>query len=716
MDISNRAPSAVDPLTMERTGYDQLLSLERQQEEERSVLSLAEDEGRLRNGTAVSLVEREPGPQHEPGEDGMMDFPSFQNEPRPLLAPPTQAAKKRSGSILSAQAIHQRFDTWARDIRAHLNNLRSKGPIMDIFSYEIYYSVFKPPVYPPVQAFVVPQGGLLDTGPVTQSQFDGIVESVIDAITAGSIPKRIAAGSSGSYFVFNGQGKVWGVFKPKDEEPYGKLSPKWTKWLHRNLFPCFFGRSCLIPNNGYICEAAASVLDRLLQTFIVPYTDTVYLSSPAFYYAYFDRRRYEKSGRRLPGKVGSFQLFLHGYDQANVFLRKHPLPSRYPVKSGPIEEVDSDGQPVFRWTCEVLQQFREEVEKLVILDYIMRNTDRGLDNWMVKLEWKEIDPDPFADPDPTRAAGGRKFVPHLKVGAIDSGLAFPWKHPDEWRSYPFGWLFLPLSFIGQPFSKKARDHFLPILCSSKWWEESAIVLRQLFGRDTEFKERMWKRQLAVIKGQAFNVVEALKDRGQGPLELARRTRFMVWDDEMDIPVSLPTVTMTHAMDTPLMQPYRDEEEPTTTSTPPQDNVRVTMARPTSPSRQTLAVSLSPAPPKGRKRGGSLALEARFRELQGKKDGSRNIWHDLVNSDFGEPGDPNRSARSPGVSPSTRSPRTRSPRPEATTPMESPTTAATTPASEELGFSYAMGLHQASRKVVVERLQTVTSKPPVFTWW
>ena len=33
---------------------------------------------------------------------------------------------------------------------------------------------------------------------------------------------------------------------------------------------------------------------------------------------------------------------------------------------------------------------QEELEKLVILDYLMRNTDRGLDNWMIKLEWIEI--------------------------------------------------------------------------------------------------------------------------------------------------------------------------------------------------------------------------------------------------------------------------------------------------------------------------------------
>lgn len=72
-----------------------------------------------------------------------------------------------------------------------------------------------------------------------------------------------------------------------------------------------------------------------------------------------------------------------------------------------------------------------------------------------------------------------------------------------------------------------------------------------FSQDTEFSERMFKRQWAVIKGQAFNVVETLKDPEQGPLELVRRTRVMVWDDEMDVPIKVPYDNMSLAMDTPL---------------------------------------------------------------------------------------------------------------------------------------------------------------------
>ena len=64
-------------------------------------------------------------------------------------------------------------------------------------------------------------------------QFSELVRQAEAAIEAGVYPTRIYQGSSGSYFVKNSEGKVIAVFKPKDEEPYGRLNPKWTKWMHR---------------------------------------------------------------------------------------------------------------------------------------------------------------------------------------------------------------------------------------------------------------------------------------------------------------------------------------------------------------------------------------------------------------------------------------------------------------------------------------------------
>ena len=66
--------------------------------------------------------------------------------------------------------------------------------------------------------------------------------------------------------------KKIGVFKPKDEEPYGHLNPKWTKWCHKICCPCCFGRNCLIPNQGYLSEAGASLVDGKLGLNVVPKT------------------------------------------------------------------------------------------------------------------------------------------------------------------------------------------------------------------------------------------------------------------------------------------------------------------------------------------------------------------------------------------------------------------------------------------------------------
>lgn len=231
-------------------------------------------------------------------------------------------------------------------------------------------------------------------------------------------PTRISQGSSGSYFCRNSSGKIVGVFKPKNEEPYGRLNPKWTKWIHRHLFPCFFGRSCLIPNLGYLSEAAASLIDRRLGTMVVPYTDVIHLSSPSFHYDYLDRR----SQNGLPPKIGSFQCFLTDYKDATVFFRDHPFQdsssdysdhtmNRKSVWGGCLggndelhnfDEEDTHVTPLnpnlhhyppngtsqkklpdakqrFKWNFQLQNQFRREFEQLVILDYLIRNTGNRSD-------------------------------------------------------------------------------------------------------------------------------------------------------------------------------------------------------------------------------------------------------------------------------------------------------------------------------------------------
>jgi hypothetical protein len=135
----------------------------------------------------------------------------------------------------------------------------------------------------------------------------------------------------------------------------------------------------LIPNLGYLSEAATSLVDRRLKLSIVPTTEVVWLSSPAFHYDYLDRRaaKLQKGAKQLPDKVGSFQLFLHGFNDANLFLRDHPWPIETAGDSngsslrGNADAVHGTG---FSWTPALQQQFREQFEKMIILDYLIRNT------------------------------------------------------------------------------------------------------------------------------------------------------------------------------------------------------------------------------------------------------------------------------------------------------------------------------------------------------
>lgn len=62
-------------------------------------------------------------------------------------------------------------------------------------------------------------------------------------------------------------------------------------------------------------------------------------------------------------QVGSYQLFVEGFKDADFWLRRF--------------ESEPPG-------VDVQRQFQLQFERLVVLDYIIRNTDRGNDNWLIK--------------------------------------------------------------------------------------------------------------------------------------------------------------------------------------------------------------------------------------------------------------------------------------------------------------------------------------------
>ncbi|KAG9290079.1 hypothetical protein G9A89_010385 [Geosiphon pyriformis] len=551
--------------------------------------------------------------------------PANENDALFSISAPERSATVEQVSPEEAESPNSLHSTWGNFSKKF--KLKGKGKTRNVDS-DIYISVFKPisalKDWQPSSTFLTSD----HQNPLEKEQYDVIVESVKTAISSGMQPQRISQGSSGSYFCRNKEGKIVGVFKPKNEEPYGHLNPKWTKWIHRNLFPCFFGRSCLIPNLGYLSEAAASILDQRLRLNIVPVTKVVWLSSPSFHYDYLDRvaARSKKNPKPLPEKIGSFQVFLEGFKDANVFLRDHPWPenlnhnvtttssdhdlggyerqnqSRLNAlmcrgNNGNEDDRDlEESYPLgrrFAWTPSLQEQFREQFEKLVILDYLMRNTDRGADNWMIKyceqeesiriavtppkptnmmmkptenmnctnvnisphsttvendesvVTLKTVTPD-FANVSSgsglaenqssissrhTSDSPSKISYPHVHVAAIDNGLAFPFKHPDSWRSYPYGWVYLPQSLVGRPFTVNTRNHFLSLLTSPRWWKETVNTLRQVFELDADFDEGMFKKQISVLKGQGWNIVETLSQYDQGPLDLVSRQNVLVLDEE-----------------------------------------------------------------------------------------------------------------------------------------------------------------------------------------
>jgi len=367
--------------------------------------------------------------------------------------------------------------------------------------------------------------------------YNGVIKEAEKSIEEGNYPIRISQGSSGSYFVRDRNNVIIGVFKPKDEEPYGLLNPKWTKWLHKLCCPCCFGRSCLAPNQGYLSEAGASIVDEKLNLNIVPKTKVVKLISKTFNYSSIDRaksrtkknvsERFPSVGKHfnrigLPPKVGSFQLFVKGYVDSTEFLKK-------------LEEITLDEQTT--------KEFQFEFEKLVVLDYIIRNTDRNNDNWLVKhikkpnsdgdqvlknaLDEKESHDQEEVrndDVDEVLTWNNHEIQNLIKIAAIDNGLAFPFKHPDQWRAYPFSWSWLPFAKI--PFSEEIKELVLPKLSDMDFIQELCEDLHHLFKNDKGFDRTLFHKQMSVLRGQILNLTQALKEN-KTPLQLVNMRPFVL---------------------------------------------------------------------------------------------------------------------------------------------------------------------------------------------
>ena len=79
--------------------------------------------------------------------------------------------------------------------------------------------------------------------------------------------------------------------------------------------------------------------------------------------------------------------------------------------------------------------------------------------------------------------------PEIAIAAIDNGLAFPFKHPDSWRAYPYHWAWLPQAKV--PFSKETRELVLPQLSDMNFVQDLCDDLYVLF-KVSELYERWWQ--------------------------------------------------------------------------------------------------------------------------------------------------------------------------------------------------------------------------------
>ncbi|CAK5010643.1 unnamed protein product [Meloidogyne enterolobii] len=323
---------------------------------------------------------------------------------------------------------------------------------------------------------------------------DNLAEA-IRAINHEIYPERIAQGSSGSYFV-------------------------------KNL------------KRGYLSEAGASLVDQKLGLNVVPKTAVVSLAAPTFNYSRVDRAmtrtkerirdRYPDIGRHfrrigLPPKRGSFQLFVNGYQDAAYWLRQWEL---FPEMAPPTS---------------VMSEFQLEFEKMVILDYLIRNTDRGNDNWLIKYEPVTVEgkvgdiTSGLLGKTRDGTAPGTAMRLNEEINSQDDAKLIDLHEDNEEidgadetlndSADPYQWV--GLSIAQRPFSDEIVNKVLPLVDNTDFVRELGNDLRKIFEADKGFDKKTFAKQLSVIRGQMFNLREALRAR-KSPAQLVQMTpQYMI---------------------------------------------------------------------------------------------------------------------------------------------------------------------------------------------
>lgn len=255
-----------------------------------------------------------------------------------------------------------------------------------------------------------------------------------------------------------------------------------------------------------------------------------------------------------------------------------------------------------------------------------------------------------------------------------------------------------------------------------------MSLKRVFQMDADFEERMFAKQIAVMKGQAWNVVEALKSPDHGPLELTRRTKVCVWDDLVDVPVAVPMRAGTsseirRSMDQSQQRQSMDEEADIASSAPVDHQHRMKVD-------DLLGLSSTPAdmPHPGRfEINNPMDDLAESPEEEGVSSLSRpDITPKRYNASYQGP------ARV-GLSNTYDPPRQQGQGQQRSQQRRFSFASAAARRNSnghqfpydmddhdgdlegDLGYTAAQGHMSHRRKVIVERLEAVKSRNPVFTW-
>lgn len=235
---------------------------------------------------------------------------------------------------------------------------------------------------------------------------------------------------------------------------------------------------------------------------------------------------------------------------------------------------------------------------------------------------------------------------------------------------------------------------------------------------------MFARQIAVMKGQAWNVVETLKTTDHGPLELTRRTRVCVWDDLVDIPVAIPmrvpSAEMRRRRGDNVRKSIEEEEmdiSAANASAPQAEHDLLGLSSPAAdlpnPNRFDLSRNNSISDlgqlPNGTE--SPMTVHGPLLDQRAKLDEAKMV-HASNTRPSATRSKTRLSYEGHRKNASTNSQRRRY---SFSTRHVGGFVGDSDDLEGDLGYSAAEGMEGNQRKVIVERLETVKSKNPVFTW-